>query len=242
MMDSDIPKVMDPDHLLSLLPERVDLPRGRSALSEAEVSQSRNARIQQAVIDEVAASGFHKATVAAITKRARISRTSFYQEFVDKEDAFAAAHRTASDLALALVWGPVLTQAEGDLEARVRIALETYVAAIESNPAFGYCFFIEIRRAGEQLLKERDEMLDRHARILSDLVAVGAKSDPNLIDPGADQLVGVLGALDELMARELRAQAGAESLNLGGVIDPFIQVLLAVARGPRSDAGVERFG
>lgn len=141
---------MEDDGLLSLLPDRLDLPRGRSALSKSDVEASRRGRIMQAALDEVAESGYAAATVAAITKRAHVSRSSFYDAFADKEEAFAAAHWHASDLALTRVWEPALTRPDLEFDERIATVLASYLHVLETARSFTVCFFVEILAAGAQ--------------------------------------------------------------------------------------------
>ncbi|MFS0886994.1 TetR/AcrR family transcriptional regulator [Aeromicrobium sp. 179-A 4D2 NHS] len=221
---------MRDDGFLSLLPQRLDLPRGRSALPESEVAESRRGRILQATLDEVAGSGYAATTVASITKRAHVSRTSFYEAFKDKEQAFAAAHWNASELALGRVWRPALTGADVDFDTRMRTAVAAYVGVLERARAFTICFYVEIRAAGERLQCQRDEITDQHLAILRDLAeASGVGRSGSALD--RDVLRGVLGAFDELVGRAVRAQRHDEELDLGSVVEPFTRLLLAVMHG-----------
>lgn len=218
---------MDDDDLLSLLPQRLDLPRGRSALSESEVAASRRGRMLQATLDEVAECGYAATTVAGITKRAHVSRTAFYAAFRDKDEAFAAAHANASELALSRIWEPALAGAGVDFDSRLRTAIENYVRVLESAPSFAICFYIEIRAAGERLQAQRDEMTDRHLAILRRLIEATAPTH-GASPPPTDDLRAVMGAFDELVGRAVRAQRHGDSLDLQSVVAPLTRVLLAV--------------
>lgn len=221
---------MDDDDLLSLLPQRLDLPRGRSALSGSEVAASRRGRILQATLEEIAESGYAATTVAAITKRAHVSRTAFYEAFRDKEEAFAAAHWSASELALTRVWTPALSVTGTDYDARIRAAIESYVGVLEAAPSFAICVYVEIRAAGERLQVQRDEMTDRHLLVLREIAEASAPSR-GIVVPPDDDLRALMGAFDELIGRAVRAQRHADSLDLRSVVAPLTRVLLAVMRG-----------
>lgn len=218
---------MDDEDLLSLLPQRLDLPRGRSALSESEVAASRRGRILQATLDQVAESGYAATTVAAITKRAHVSRSAFYEAFSDKEEAFAAAHWNASELALTRVWRPALSGSGVDYDTRLRRAIEAYVSVLEAVPSFAICFYVEIRAAGERLQAQRDEMSDRHLAILRDMAEASAKTNAITV-PSVEVTRALMGAFDELIGRAVRAQRHADTLDLGSVVEPLTRVLLAV--------------
>lgn len=219
---------MEDDGLLSLLPDRLDLPRGRSALSKSAVEASRRGRIMQATLDEVAESGYHATTVAAITKRAHVSRTSFYDAFTDKEDAFASAHWSASDLAVARVWEPTLSRPDLDFDDRIASVLTAYVEVLESARSFTICFFVEILAAGERLALQREQMLDRHVEILLELAKASRASDPTIRLHDPEVVRGLIGAFDQLAARRVRCRRHDESLDLQSVVAPVTQIVRAV--------------
>lgn len=223
---------MEDDGLLSLLPDRLDLPRGRSALSKSDVEASRRGRIMQAALDEVAESGYAAATVAAITKRAHVSRSSFYDAFADKEEAFAAAHWHASDLALTRVWEPALTRPDLEFDERIATVLASYLHVLETARSFTVCFFVEILAAGEQLARQREEMLERHVQILHELAKVSSADDPTIRLPEHDVLRALIGAFDELVARRVRSQRHDEDLDLAAVAPPIQEIVTAVMHRP----------
>ncbi|GAA3540629.1 helix-turn-helix domain-containing protein [Aeromicrobium flavum] len=219
---------MDEEGLLSLLPDRLALPRGRSALSKSAVDASRRGRIMQATMDEVAASGYDATTVATITTRAHVSRSSFYEAFPDKETAFAEAHWSASDRALTRLWKPALEQVDVGFDARIRRLVSSYLEVLEVERTFTICFFVEIRTGGDRLVGQRDEMLDRHVQIMHELAKFSAARDSSVRVPGLDVLRGLMGAFDELVARAVREQRGEERLDLAPVQEPFLEILTAV--------------
>lgn len=220
---------MDDEDLLSLLPERLDLPRGRSALTQSEVAESRRGRMLQATLDEIADRGYAATTVGDITRRAHVSRSAFYEAFRDKEEAFAAAHWNASELALERVWEPALSGAEVDFDTRLHTTIETYVRVLESARSFTICFYVEIRAAGERLQAQRDEITDRHLAILREVVAA-TSSTHRMTPPPTDDLRAVMGAFDELVGRAVRTQRHDGALDLQAVVAPLTRVVLAVMR------------
>jgi AcrR family transcriptional regulator len=219
---------MEDEGLLSLLPERLALPRGRSALSKSAVEASRLGRILQATLDEVAESGYDSTSVATITKRAHVSRSSFYDAFTDKEAAFAEAHWSASDRALTRLWKPALERTGCTFDGRIRQLVSSYLEVLEVERTFTICFFVEIRSGGDRLAGQRDEMLDRHVQIMHELARASAVEDPTVRVPEVDVLRGLMGAFDELVSRAVRAQRHEERLDLHPVLAPFLEILLVV--------------
>jgi AcrR family transcriptional regulator len=60
-------------------------------------SPPRRERLLQAVVDQVGQSGYQATTIAQITASARVSRTTFYEHFTDKQDCFLAAYRELAE-------------------------------------------------------------------------------------------------------------------------------------------------
>ncbi|MGA8015766.1 MAG: helix-turn-helix domain-containing protein, partial [Candidatus Dormiibacterota bacterium] len=71
--------------------EHHGLPRGRSRLPEALVQRDQRERILRSMVETVAEQGYAAATVGEVVARARVSRSSFYAQFSDKEDCFVTA-------------------------------------------------------------------------------------------------------------------------------------------------------
>src|SRR3954471_20925436 len=72
------------------VPDR--LPKGPHGLTREQVQASQRQRLLDAVFDVVGEHGYAAATVADITTAAGVSRTTFYEQFRNKLDAFLSAY------------------------------------------------------------------------------------------------------------------------------------------------------
>src|SRR3954447_6549468 len=72
------------------VPER--LPKGPHTFSREQVQASQRQRILDAILDVVGEHGYAGATVAHVTTAAGVSRTTFYEQFRNKQDAFLTAY------------------------------------------------------------------------------------------------------------------------------------------------------
>ena len=207
-----------PDEL-TLLPERISLPRGSGALPEAEVAASQRGRILQSIIEEVADRGYHQSNVAGVIARARVSRSAFYSAFSDKEDAFAAAHLQASQQLFDVITAAALAHPRHDWRARHRAGVVAYLEGFRSAPAYAVSFMVEIRAAGPRLADQRDAVLERHARRLT---RVARDADLPLTRTIS---IALTGAADELTTREIRA---GRIDRLPDLAEPIVELTLAV--------------
>lgn len=72
------------------------LPRGVTSLPREVVDEAQKSRIIQAITEIVAEKGYANATIADIIKFAKVSKSTFYQLFKDKEDCFISGFRLSS--------------------------------------------------------------------------------------------------------------------------------------------------
>lgn len=213
---------------LTLMPDRLGLPRGRSALPESEVAASQRGRILQAITDEVAERGYAQTTVQHVIKRARVSRTAFYDNFADKQDAFALAHAEASHQLLDLIRRRVAALGAVDWQTRLRGGVEAYLAGFEGAPTYAVSFMVELRAAGARLLDQRDRVLEQHAHDFARLAEVAATEDQRVHRPSDLEVIAMIGAADELATRGIRSTPSGQTPTLGDLADPIVTVYEAM--------------
>jgi AcrR family transcriptional regulator len=216
---------------LTLMPARLGLPRGRAALPETEVAASQRGRILQAVTEEVAARGYAATTVQHVISRARVSRTAFYAQFDDKQDAFAQAHLEASRQLLDLIHDRVADLGDPHdtgWRTRLRTGVEAYLDGFEGAPAYAVSFMVELRAAGPLLLDQRDRVLEQHARTLARLAEAAAAEDPDVSQPPDLEVIGAIGAADELATRAIRATSPGTVPAMRVLVEPIVAVYEAV--------------
>ncbi|GAA3543524.1 hypothetical protein GCM10022222_29000 [Amycolatopsis ultiminotia] len=207
---------------MTLMPDRLDLPRGRAALSGSEVAASQRGRILQAVTEEVAARGYPATTVQHVIRRARVSRTAFYASFTDKQDAFARAHLEASRQLLDLIRNRVAEHAGAPWRERLRAGVEAYLEGFENAPSYAISFMVELRAAGTLLLDQRDRVLERHVHNLAALATQAANEDPAVHCPSELEVIALAEAADGLATRAIRAAGPGNRPALGALVVPIV--------------------
>ncbi|WP_205698257.1 TetR/AcrR family transcriptional regulator [Conexibacter sp. SYSU D00693] len=177
------------------------LPKGPHGLSREQVAASQRQRILDAVLDVVGERGYAAATVAHVTAAAGVSRTTFYEQFRNKQDAFLAAYDQFGAQFLA-----DLDQVAGDTPAAVLpAAAARLVAWGRRRPLACRAFLVEIHAVGDEGLEHRDRVMalaeERFARVAAWVRHV----DPTIPQP--PRLVGraVVAASWELTAQAVRA-------------------------------------
>jgi AcrR family transcriptional regulator len=94
----------------------------------------------------VAEKGYAATTVADLTKRAGISRTTFYELFADKEACFLAAYDNAVDDLVRRI--SIAYEAEERWPDRARAGLATLLEALAADPAQARLALVDVSAAG----------------------------------------------------------------------------------------------
>src|SRR3954468_9016108 len=121
------------------------LPKGPHSLSREEVQSSQRQRMLDAVLDVVGEHGYAGATVADITTAAGISRTTFYEQFRNKQEAFLTAYDEFGEHFLGDVAGVPVTATPVEV---LTAAAERLVDWGRRRPFACRAFLVEIHAVG----------------------------------------------------------------------------------------------
>lgn len=147
------------------------LPRGRHGLPRETVIAAQRDRILLAMAEAMSENGYVGTPVAAVIKRAGVSRETFYEQFRSKEDCFEAAYERAVELLLAGILA--VTGAEFDDEtdtARVERVLAAYLDALAAEPAYARLFLVEVYAVGPEAIARRTYLQETFVAMVADLM------------------------------------------------------------------------
>ena len=122
------------------------LQSGRHNLTREEVVASQRRRLLDATVSAVAERGYAAATVADVIARAGVSRSTFYDQFSDKEDCFVAAHEDLIERLVAYVGRSYVRG--GTLADKVRLGLRAFLEALAARPEGARFALVEVMAAG----------------------------------------------------------------------------------------------
>jgi AcrR family transcriptional regulator len=208
------------------LPALDRLPSGRHRLTREAVIESQRGRLLFAIAQVVAEKGYAATTVADIVDRASVSRSTFYEQFPDKEACFLAMFNFGVEYVLGRMgeaWenlGP-----DQDWRAHVRSDLTTYLSVLASEPAFAWTLHVEVLAAGQAALERRAQIFalftDRTRRIHE--ASLSAEPSLTKLPPEVFQLH--TGGMDELIREHLRTRGAAA---LPDLAEPAVAATLAM--------------
>jgi len=195
-------------------------------LTRAAVVASQRGRLLDAVASAVAENGYAATTVAHIVERAGVSRSTFYEQFDDKESAFIAAYDVGAEVVLGRL-AEAIEALPGDADWRqvVRTAIETYMRVLADEPAFARALHVEALCAGPDTLERRAAIFDvfsARTRLAHDLARQEDPSRPELPDEAFRLHTG---GMDELVREQLRTRGAAA---LPELVEPTVRATLAL--------------
>jgi AcrR family transcriptional regulator len=181
-------------------------------------------RLLDAMAQTVSDRGYATTSVADVLKVARISRRTFYEQFIDKEDCFLAAYEEIATLCNERVVAAYRT--ETSWEDGLARGYETFLNVLAAEPSFARLAIVEVLAAGPRALSQRDETLRRFARFVESLrvQADVTAPPPELVA----QAIG--GGIYELVYSRLVRQETSELPGLAGELLHFTFMLLGVER------------
>lgn len=125
-------------------------------------------RILIAATDVFAAAGYAGAGVEEIVARARVSRTTFYVFFQNKEECLLAVFQFGLERIGAAVMETVAAATREDLEpaARIRAEVRAVAAALAADPAMARIVLIEIVGATPAAERARAQLRNAAAKVI----------------------------------------------------------------------------
>lgn len=199
--------------------------RGRHAPPpEVRLPLQRDRLLRAAALD-FAEHGYAGSGSASISRRAGMSKATFYEHFANKEECMLALF----DLAVKVVqesMARAAAQAPSDARERLRAGTLAFLAALAEHPEFAQTLLVEIIGAGPPAAQQRDAVLQTFADLLD--AENAAASRRGLIGRFAspDDSFAVVGAIAELVSRQVRLGVPEDVLDLAPVIDRLIFGLL----------------
>lgn len=186
------------------------LPKGRHPLTREAVAASQRTRMIEAMAEAVAAKGYAATTVTDVVALARVSRSTFYEQFRDTEECFLATFEDGVDLLFRRIDDALEQVAESDWRARARIAIDAYLDTLAAMPAGTWAFTIEALGAGPAVRERRVAIMRRWVDRWQALARIAQRQDPSLSVASDERLLALVGGIEELVRERLcSGQAGS---------------------------------
>jgi AcrR family transcriptional regulator len=185
------------------------------------VARSQRDRLLDATMRIVAEKGYAATTVAALTAEAGISRTTFYELFVDKEACFLAAYDNAVDQLVRRISAAYEAQERWPDQARAGLA--TLLEALAADPAQARLALVDVAAAGPAAQRRFRAAVQRLTPFFDegrDFAPNGRALPPNVSRMAAGAVVGLIA--DELVAGRVDELPGLLSDLLFATLVPYL--------------------
>jgi AcrR family transcriptional regulator len=186
-------------------------------------------RLLRAAALEFAEHGYAGASSESISRRAGMSKATFYEHFTNKEDCILALFDRATEVVAGSMASAIRAADGADAVGRLQAGLRAFLAAIAEYPEFAQTLLVEIIGAGPRAAARRDEVMQAFADGLNAENARAARRGlgPRFASPY--DAFAIVGAITELISRQVRLGEPAHVMELAPVVDRLIEGVLASA-------------
>jgi AcrR family transcriptional regulator len=144
--------------------------------------------------------GYHEVSISRLASHAGVSHATFYEQFAEKDECFAAAYRDAADRLLGRMRGTAWSVERAQAK---RAAIEFLLQSVAEDPAAGWLVFLEGLANRAQVPAERERLMDIYASAVEEFLSESPKNEMALDIPA----IALVGAVRAIVSRRLRAGA-----------------------------------
>jgi AcrR family transcriptional regulator len=197
------------------------LAAGGEGVAHPRVVEIQRSRMLAAAAHAVEELGYARATVAHITRRAKVSRRTFYELFSNREECLIAAledvvGRIRGELSAAELGGLAWRE-------RIRGGLWVILSFFDREPVLARFAVVQALRGSQAVLERREEILAELARVIDEGRTESARGEecPPLT---AEGLVGATSALiySRLLRRDSEPLTGLMGDLMGLIVLPYL--------------------
>lgn len=205
---------------------------GPNGLPRGQVTEIQRGRMLAATVEAVEEVGYARLTVAQVIGRAKVSRKTFYDVFLDREDCFLAALNEA--IARIEVLAVDAYEQETSWRESTRAGLTAILAFMQAEPGLARLCIVEALGAGPRVLARRGELLKQLERIVDGgrkgTAAKGVKSSRSTREPADITAEGIVGAVFAVLHTRLLA-GGRKPLT--ELVGPLMSMIVLPYLGAR---------
>jgi AcrR family transcriptional regulator len=217
-----------------LRPEDDGLPRGH-------VTEIQRARMLSAAVEAIEVNGYARLTVAQVISRAKVSRKTFYDLFVDREDCFLAVfERTLEQMRARVVEA---FEQESSWREGVRAGLAALLVFIDDEPELARLCVVDALGGGPRVLDERANVLVQLCEVIDrGRIAATVRREPPSVT--AEGVIGAVFAVlhTRLLERSSKPYIGLHGSLMSMIVLPYLGVRAATRELSRQPPEVRRRG
>ena len=206
--------------------------RGRHAPPPEVRLPIQRERLLQAAATEFAERGFSGASSESISRRAGMSKATFYEHFGNKEDCIVALFDVAGMRVAVAMASAARSAGRADASERMKAGTRAFLTALAEYPEYAQTLLVEIIGAGPKAAQRRDQIMQQFADLLDAENEAAARRGLSRRFASTYDSFAIVGAITELVSRQVRLGEPPDVLELAPVIDRLIDGVLAVSPAP----------
>jgi AcrR family transcriptional regulator len=201
--------------------------RGRHAPPPEVRLPLQRERLLRAAAAEFAEHGYAGVSSESISRRAGMSKATFYEHFANKEECMLALFDRAAEVIALEMASATAAVGRNDAQARMRAGTRAFLGKVAEQPEYAQTLLVEIIGAGPRAAQRRDQVVQLFAQVLDQENAAAARRglSPRFASP--HDSYAIVGAIMELVSRHLRLGVPGDLFELAPVIDRLIAGALA---------------
>ena len=199
---------------------------------------SQRARLIEAAVEVMGSQGYAASTVGDIIGSAGVSRSTFYEQFRDKEDCFIVVYEEGARSHFDYVVSAVREE-PGGVE-RLQAGSRAFLKRLAEAPAYARVSTLEVLAAGPSAAASRESVQERYAALLRKWHVEVRVEQPLIPQMPTEVFTCAVGGVSDLVAGHVR-RGDTEALpRLAPVIVTFLLNVTAVPAGRELAAALSR--
>lgn len=195
-----------------------ETPAGAQRLT---LRESQRRRLLAGMISATAATGYAAVSVADVVAAAKVSRSTFYEQFDSKLDCYLATFDACIDELMATM--RIGSRGAGSPQQRLARTLEAYLDSLASFPDGARVCLVEVYAAGPEAVRRRlahqQSFVDLFVSLHADLRAAGAE----VRALSAFDFEAIVGAISSLVTNQVATGDAAHLRDLAAPLLTFIR-------------------
>jgi AcrR family transcriptional regulator len=201
--------------------------RGRHAPPPEVRLPLQRQRLVRAAAAEFAQLGYAGASSESISRRAGMSKATFYEHFANKEECIIALFDDAARVIAQAMAQAASDAGRGDAAQRMKAGTRAFLTTLAEHPEYAQTLLVEIIGAGPRAARRRDQIIQAFADTLDAENAAAARRGLIARFASPYDAFAIVGAITELVSRQVRLGQPEDVLELAPVIDRLIAGVLA---------------
>src|SRR5262249_43247247 len=161
-------------------------------------------RLLSAAAAEFAEHGYAGASSESISRRAGMSKATFYEHFANKEDCIIALFDDAARVVAEAMANAARNVGSRDATERMTAAVRAFLTSLSDHPEYAQTLLVEIIGAGPRAAQRRDQILQQFADVLDAENAEAASRGLIARFASPYDSFAIVGAITELVSRQVR--------------------------------------